>query len=333
MKSYAIFELNEILKGTIIGTTSQQITGTEELGRAKISDISFIGNKKYEKLWNTSAASVAVVNKDISIAPGDNRAFIQVENADLAMSQVLELFASPMPEFSVAIHPTAVIDDTAVIGNGVKIGAGCYIGPRAEVGDGTILYPNVTVLDDCVIGKQTVLWSGVVVRERTKIGHQCIIHPNATIGADGFGFRPCPERGLVKIPQIGDVVIGNQVEIGANSCIDRGKFSSTILGDGCKIDNLVQIGHNSELGMFCIMAGNSGLAGSVRLGNGVVIGGSASIKDHTTIGDGAVIGAGSGVTGDVAAGKTMLGYPALEARDTLKQWAIMKRLLNESKSK
>jgi len=331
MKSYSVNEINTVLNGTIVGNTNQQVTGTEQLSKAQINHISFIGNKKYEKLWEKSAASVAVVNKDISIEPGENRAFIQVPDADLAMSQILELFASPMPEFAVDIHPTAVIDDSAKIGNGVKIGAGCYVGPRTEIGDGTILYPNVTVLDDCIIGKQTVIWSGTVVRERTKIGHQCIIHPNATIGADGFGFRPCAERGLVKIPQIGDVVIGNQVEIGANACVDRGKFSSTIIGDGCKIDNLVQIGHNSELGMFCIMAGNSGLAGSVKLGNGVIIGGSASIKDHTTIGDRAVIGAGSGVTGDVAAGKTMLGYPALEARDTLKQWAIMKRLLNESK--
>lgn len=331
MKLYSITEINEILKGTIVGSTNQNFTGTEELSRAKSSEISFIGNKKYEKLWATSAASLAIVNKDISIEPGENRAFIKVDNSDLAMSQILELFASPMPEFSVDIHPTATIDATAKIGIGVKIGAGCYVGPRTEIGDGTILYPNVTVLDDCNIGKQTTIWSGAVIRERTKIGHQCIIHPNATIGADGFGFRPCPERGLVKIPQIGDVVIGNQVEIGANTCVDRGKFSSTIIGDGCKIDNLVQIGHNSELGMFCIMAGNSGLAGSVKLGNGVMIGGSASIKDHTTIGDRAVIGAGSGVTGDVEAGKTMLGYPALEARDTLKQWAIMKRLLNESR--
>lgn len=327
MKSYSIFEINNLLKGIIIGSTSQNITSAEELIKAKTSDISFIGNKKYEKLWNDSKACVAIVNKDISIEPGENRAFIQVENADLAMSQILDLFASPMPEFSVEIHPTAVIDDSADLGNGVKIGAGCYVGPRVKIGDGTILYPNVTVLDDCIIGKQTTIWSGTVIRERSKIGHQCIIHPNATIGADGFGFRPCPERGLVKIPQIGDVIIGNQVEIGANSCVDRGKFSSTIIGDGCKIDNLVQIGHNSELGMFCIMAGNSGLAGSVKLGNGVIIGGSASIKDHTTIGDRAVIGAGSGVTGDVAAGKTMLGYPALEARDTLKQWAILKRMV------
>jgi len=331
MKSYTISEINDILKGIIIGSTAQNITATEDLKRAKKSDISFIGNKKYEKLWSTSKACVAIVNKDISIEPGENRAFIQVENADLAMSLVLELFAPPMPQFATDIHPTAVIDDTAKIGSGVKIGAGCYVGPRTEIGDGTVLYPNVTVFDDCIIGKQTVIWSGTVIRERSEIGHQCIIHPNATIGADGFGFSPCPERRLVKIPQIGNVVIGNQVEVGANTCIDRGKFSSTIVGDGCKIDNLVQIGHNSELGMFCIMAGNSGLAGSVKLGNGVIIGGSASVKDHTTIGDRAVIGAGSGITGDVEAGKTMLGYPALESRDTLRQWAIMKRLLNESK--
>ena len=177
------------------------------------------------------------------------------------------------------------------------------------------------------MGRNTTIWSGTVVRERCHIGNECIIHPNATIGADGFGFRPCEENGLVKIPQIGNVIIGNRVEIGANTCVDRGKFSSTIVGDGCKIDNLVQIGHNSKLGKFCIMAGNSGLAGSVTLGNGVIIGGSASIKDHTTIGDGAVIGAGSGVTGDVPAGKTMLGYPAVEARDALKQWALLKQMV------
>ena len=165
-----------------------------------------------------------------------------------------------------------------------------------------------------------------MVRERCHVGSNCILHPNSTIGADGFGFRPCPERGLVKVPQIGNVILGNWVEIGANSCVDRAKFSSTILGDGCKIDNLVQIGHNSILGRFCIMAGNSGLAGSVTLGDGVIIGGSASIKDHLTIGSGAIVGAGSGVAADVPAGKTVLGYPAVEARDALKQWAVLKRL-------
>ena len=331
MKSYSIQEINEVINGVIYGTTSQSITATEQLEKATASEISFIGNKKYEKFWSASKAAVAVVNEDISIEPGENRAFIKVKNADLAMSQILALFAPPTPLFHTNIHKTATIDETAVIAEGARIGAGCYIGPKVEIAANVTIYPNVTILDECTVGKNTIIWSGTVVRERCHIGSDCIIHPNATIGADGFGFRPCKEKGLVKIPQIGNVIIGNGVEIGANSCVDRGKFSSTVLGDGCKIDNLVQIGHNSQLGKFCIMAGNSGLAGSVTLGNGVIIGGSASIKDHTTIGDGAVVGAGSGVTGDVAAGKTMLGYPAVEARDALKQWAILKRLVCDSK--
>lgn len=329
--TYTIQEINEVLKGTIVGDTSIKITAPEQLELAKTSKISFIGNKKYEKLWEDSKACAAVVNEDISIEPGGNRVFIKVKNADLAMSQILELFAPPTPLFDIDIHPKAIIDSTAIIGKGTRIGAGSFIGPKVVLGENVTIYPNVTILDECTIGDNSIVWSGAVIRERCHLGSNCIIHPNATIGADGFGFRPCPERGLVKIPQIGNVILGNGVEIGANSCVDRGKFSSTVLGDGCKIDNLVQIGHNSRLGKFCIMAGNSGLAGSVTLGNGVIIGGSASIKDHTTIGDRAVVGAGSGVVGDIPAGKTMLGYPAVEARDALKQWAILKRLVGDSK--
>lgn len=333
MKSFPIQEINDVLKGVIIGHTTHLVTAPEQLEIASESEISFIGNKKYEKFWANSKACMAIVNEDISIEPGDNKAFIKVKNADLAMSQVLTLFAPPTPLFKTDIHQSAVIEDTATIGAGTRIGAGCYIGPKVNLGTNVTIYPNVTILDECTIGNDTIIWSGTVIRERCHIGNNGIIHPNATIGADGFGFRPDPEKGLVKIPQIGNVIIGNNVEIGANSCVDRGKFSSTILGDGCKIDNLVQIGHNSKLGKFCIMAGNSGLAGSVTLGNGVIIGGSASIKDHTIIGDGAIVGAGSGVTGDIPAGKVMLGYPAVEARDALKQWAILKRLVNESSKK
>lgn len=326
MTSYSVRQISDIIKGEVVGDASLTITAPEQLQLAKPGQISFIGNPKYEKLWEGSKASAAVVNDTTAISPGDGKAFIKVKNADLAMTQVLDLFAPAPPQFDEMIHPTATIHATATIGEGTRIGAGCYIGPNVKIAENVTIYPNATILDDCIIGKNTVIWSGVVVRERCHIGAYCILHPNATIGADGFGFRPCPDRGLAKIPQIGNVVLGNAVEIGANACVDRGKFSSTILGDGCKIDNLVQIGHNSILGRFCIMAGNSGLAGSVTLGNGVVIGGSASIKDHSTIGDGATIGAGSGVTGDVDAGKVMLGYPAVEARTALKQWAILKRM-------
>ncbi len=329
MKTFTIQEINSVLNGMIIGDTTRSITAPEQLEMASETEISFIGNKKYEKFWENSKACAAIVNEDISIEPGENKAFIKVKNADLAMSQVLEMFTPTPPIFSHDIHPTAVVDATATIGNGTRIGANCYVGPNVILGENVTLYPNVTILDECTVGNGTVIWSGTVVRERCLVGNYCILHPNCTIGADGFGFRPCPERGLAKIPQIGNVILGNHVEIGANSTVDRGKFSSTVVGDGCKIDNLVQIGHNSRLGRFCIMAGNSGLAGSVTLGNGVIIGGSASIKDHLTLGDGVTIGAGSGVAADVAAGKTMLGYPAVEARTALKQWAILKRMANE----
>ena len=329
MKNYSIEDINSIVNGTIVGQTTYSITAPEQLELAKETEISFIGNKKYEKLWQNSKACAAIVNEDISIEPGENKVFIKVKNADLAMSLVLEMFAPSPPQFAFEIHPTAVVDASAKIGAGTRIGANVYIGPNVVLGENVTIYPNATILDECSIGKNTIIWSGVVVRERCHVGAYCILHPNCTIGADGFGFRPCPERGLVKIPQIGNVILGNNVEIGANSSVDRGKFSSTILGDGCKIDNLVQIGHNSILGKYCIMAGNSGLAGSVTLGNGVIIGGSASIKDHLTLGDGVTIGAGSGVAADVPAGKTMIGYPAVEARTALKQWAILKRMATQ----
>ena len=328
-KYFTLQQINELLKGEIVGATTQQIIAPEQLEAATVNHISIIGSKKYEKLWVSSNACAAIVNQDITISPGDNKAFIKVKNPDIAMSMVLELFAPPLPVFNTHIHPTAVIDPTAVIGAGTKIGANVYIGVNVKIADHVTIYSNVTILDETTIGQNTVIWSGTVIRERCQIGSDCVFHPNATIGADGFGFRPDAERGLVKIPQIGSVIIGNNVEIGANSCVDRGKFSATIIGDGCKIDNLVQIGHNSKLGKFCIMAGNSGLAGSVTLGDGVVIGGSASIKDHTTIGSGAVIGAGSGVTSNVEAGKVMLGYPAVEARNALKQWALLKNMVKD----
>jgi UDP-3-O-[3-hydroxymyristoyl] glucosamine N-acyltransferase len=333
MKAYSLNEINEVLNGIIVGSTLKKIKAAEQLEKAEEWQISFIGNKKYERLWENSKACVAIVNQNISILPGKDRAFIKVDNVDLAMSQLLTFFAPKMPVFDLAIHPMASVDDTATIGKGTKIGAGCYIGKNVIIGENVLLYSNVTILDDAVIGNNSVLWSGAVVRERCLIGEDCILHPNAVIGADGFGFCPSAEKGLVKIPQIGNVIIGNQVEIGANSCVDRGKFSATIIGDGCKIDNLVQIGHNCVLGKYCIMAGNSGLAGSVTLGNFVVIGGSASIKDHVTIGDGAVVGAGSGVTGDIEAGKTVLGYPAAEAKSTLRQWAALKQLVKNYNTK
>lgn len=332
MKSFTIGQINDVVKGIVIGNTTQSITGPEQLESAKENQITFIGHKKYAKLWESSKACAALINEDIELDPGENRALIKVKNADISMAELLEMFVEETPVFESDLHPTAVIHASAKIGSGCKIGAGCYIGKEVTLGNNTIIYPNVTILDYTSIGVNTVIWSGTVIRERCVIGSFCILHPNVSIGADGFGFRPAPDgRCLIKIPHIGNVVIGNGVEIGANSCVDRGKFSSTVVGDGCKIDNLIQIGHNSKMGRSCIMAGSSGLAGSVTLGDGVVIGGGACISDHVTLGSGVQVGGMSGVINNFPAGTKLMGYPATEAREMLKQWVVLRKLVKEAK--
>ncbi len=331
MKSFNLQEINEKLKGVIVGNNSNAITGAEQMELASENQITFIGNKKYSKFWASSKACIAIINDDIALEPGENKAFIKVKNADIAMAELLELFIPDSPVFDDDIHATAVIHKTAILNSGCKIGAGCYIGKNVQLGNNVVIYPNTTILDDVKIGNNTTIWSGTVIRERCIVGDNCIIHSNVSIGSDGFGFRPRPDgKGLLKIQHIGNVIIGNDVEIGSNTCVDRGKFSATIIGDGCKLDNLVQIGHNSKMGRCCLMAGSSGLAGSVTLGDGVIVGGGACISDHVTLGNGVQVGGASGVINDFGDGKKILGYPAIDARDALKQWVVIRKLAKDS---
>ncbi|MCK9995784.1 MAG: UDP-3-O-(3-hydroxymyristoyl)glucosamine N-acyltransferase [Candidatus Krumholzibacteria bacterium] len=327
MKKFTVEEIRQEVDGVLVGRPTIQITGLEEITAAQANQLTFVGDKKYISSWDESSASAAIVNDNLDIEPGPDRALIRVDDADLAMAQVLSLFEPDPPKYEQGIHSSAVVDPTAEIGEGASIGAGCYIGPGVVIGANTRLYPNVTILDDSSIGSGSIIWSGTVVRERCRIGHNCILHLNVSIGADGFGYRPSPDgRGLVKVPQIGTVTLGDGVEIGAGSCIDRGKFSTTYLGDGTKIDNLVQIAHNCRLGRSCVMAGQSGLAGSITLGDGVIMGGGSRIKDHCTVGSGAKLGGNATALADVEPGATILGTPAQEYRQTIKQWAALKQL-------
>jgi UDP-3-O-[3-hydroxymyristoyl] glucosamine N-acyltransferase len=327
MKQITTEQINQAINGILNGSPTIMITGVEQISEATTNQLTFIGEKKYIKLWDQSRASAAIVNESFDVEPGQDRALIRVADTDLALADVLRLFEAAPPKCGPGIHSTAVVDSTAIIGEGASIGAGCYIGAGVVVGANTKFYPNVTVLDDTSVGSETIIWSGTVIRERCRIGNYCIIHPNVTIGADGFGYRPSPDgQGLVKIPQIGTVKIGNGVEIGAGSCVDRGKFGATTIGDGTKIDNLVQVAHNCKLGRVCVMAGQSGLAGSVTLGDGVIMGGGARVKDHVTIGAGVKLGGNAGVIKDVAPGKTLLGVPADDYRQTLRLWAAQKQL-------
>jgi UDP-3-O-[3-hydroxymyristoyl] glucosamine N-acyltransferase len=252
---------------------------------------------------------------------------VQVASADLAMAQILEFFAPPEPKSPTGVHPAAVVDPAAILGNNVSIGPGCYLGPNVKIGDDSVLYPNVTIMDESTVGCRTRIWPGVVVRERCHIGDDCIIYQNASIGADGFGYRPSSDKkSLVKIPQIGGVIIGNGVEIGANSCIDRGKFSSTIIGEGSKIDNLVQIGHACSIGQSCLIVAATAIGGSVTLGDFVTIAGQVAVADHVTIGSHATIGGGSIVIGSVEPHQFVSGYPAAPHKATLRQWACIRKL-------
>ena len=226
MKKFTIEEINQAVNGILVGNPKILITSVEQIFEATKNQLTFIGKKKYIKLWDQSRALAAIVTDGLDVEPGKDRALVRVADADLALAQVLQLFEPEPPKCEPGKHSTAVVDSTAEIGAGAAIGAGCYIGPGVVIGTNTSLYPNVTVLDDSSIGSETIIWSGTVIRERCRIGNDCIIHPNVTIGADGFGYRPSPDGlGLVKIPQIGTVKIGDGVEIGAGSCVDRGKSS------------------------------------------------------------------------------------------------------------
>lgn len=313
--------------GTVEGDASLTISGVEQIESAEPGHLTFIGGPTYIPLWQTSRATAALVSQELAVEPGAGRALVRVKSADLAMARVLEMFEPSAPCPATGIHPGAEVDATASIGEGVTIGPGCFVGAGAHIGAGSKLYPNVTVLDGTRIGAKCILWPGVVIRERCTIGNGVILHPQVSIGADGFGYRPSPDgRGLVKIPHIGTVVLGDGVEIGANSCVDRGKFSATSIGAGTKIDNLVQIGHNCRIGRCCVIAACTGVAGSVTMGDGVMVGGCAAIRDHLTIGSGARISGGSGVMADVPAGQTVAGAPATDSRQALRQFAALRKL-------
>jgi UDP-3-O-[3-hydroxymyristoyl] glucosamine N-acyltransferase len=334
MKSFELKELNHLLNGKLIGNANLIITEPEYMDKAKESSISFIGQRTYLDKWDFSKAKAAIIHEDLAQGkePGEGRAFIVVDNVDLSMAKILELFSEVESiKLNVGISESAVVCDTAKIGENTRIGSNCYIGHGVQIGSNAIIYPNTTILDNTIIGDNTIIKSGTVISERSVIGNFCIIHTNVNIGTDGFGYRPSEDgKSIVKIPHIGNVIIGNYVEIGSGTCIDRGKFSSTSIGDETKIDNLVQIGHNCQIGNFCLISGCCGISGSVTIGNGVTIAGQVGIKDHVKIGNGVTIGAKSAVFNDVPDGKTVLGIPAGDAKETLKKWAMLNQMIKKS---
>jgi UDP-3-O-[3-hydroxymyristoyl] glucosamine N-acyltransferase len=315
--------------GQLIGPSDLTINALAEIDLAKAGELTFIGTKQYAQKWADSGASAALVGKDIELEPGENKTLIKVDDADLAMAIVLEAYAPPIPVPPKGVHPSALIAQTATIGDNCRIGPNCVIKPGVRVGDGVTLHAGVTIYDDTTIGSGCEFWTNVVVRERCSIGDRTILHAGAVIGADGFGYRVDTSSGtpqVVKIPQIGTVIIGSDCEIGANTTIDRAKFDATVLGDHCKLDNLVQIGHNCRVGNMVLIAGCVGVAGSTTIGDGTLIGGKSMLKDHIHIGRGCQIAGGSAVINDMPDGEVWAGYPAGPTKTKFREEMALRKL-------
>jgi UDP-3-O-[3-hydroxymyristoyl] glucosamine N-acyltransferase len=300
-----------------------EITGAAGLDEARQGHVTFLANPRYTPRVNSTSASAiyvsesAVIDRDIPL--------LRARDPYLAYTRALILF-HPEPEVEPFIHPSAFVDATAHIAKGVCLAAGVIIGRDVEIEEGVRIYPNVTVYESVRIGKDSIIHSGVAIRERSQIGQRVVIYNNAVVGCDGFGYAKDEGGHWLKIPQTGNVVIEDDVEIGAGATIDRASVGETRIGRGTKVDNLVQIGHSCTVGEDSLLCAQVGLAGSSRIGNRVVLAGQAGVAGHLTIGDDAVLTAKSAISHDVPPGKIISGIPAFDNRDWLRSTAAFRRL-------
>ncbi len=313
-------EIAEIIGGQLIGDGEIEITGVSGLSEAKAGDISFLTGTKLVAEAGKSRASAIIVNKAVE---GMDKPQVAVGNPQLAFAQLLgHFYVKPHPYLG--ISEKAVVSPSAEIGENVTIYPFAYICDKAVIGKDSIIYPGAYVGEKSVIGEGCLIYPNVTIRDGVTIGKRVIIHAGAVIGADGFGYV-FDGRAHRKIPQVGSVIIEDDVEIGANTAIDRATTGATVVGQGTKIDNLVQIAHNVKIGRAAIIVSQVGIAGSSEIGDGVILGGQAGIPDHVKLEAGAMVGAQAGVIGDLKKG-IYLGAPAIPHRDWLKASAIFAQL-------
>ncbi len=314
------------LKGEIDGNPETVVSNIAKIEEGKKGDLSFLANPKYEQYIYTTGSSIVLVNKDFVPSSKVDATLIKVDNAYEAFASLLNLVAGSKPKKK-GIHPTAVIETSAKIGADVYIGAYACIGENCIIGDGCSVYPHVFVGDSTKLGDNCIIYPGVKIYHECIIGEGCIIHAGSVIGSDGFGFAPQSESEFMKIPQLGNVILEDHVEIGANVAIDRATMGSTIIRKGVKLDNLIQVGHNVEIGENTVMAGQTGIAGSTKIGKNCMFGGQVGLAGHIKVADGTRIGAQGGVAGDVKEkNTTIIGSPAIDFRNFLKSSVLFKKL-------
>jgi UDP-3-O-[3-hydroxymyristoyl] glucosamine N-acyltransferase len=306
------------------GDPGRVVSGVGPLGGATPAEVSFLDNRRYAGQLATTRAAAVVLAAEFAARLPEGVAAIVTAQPYLGFARIAErLHPGPAPR--PGIHPSAVVDPTAVVGEGCEVGPLAVICARAEIGPGCVIGPHAVVGEGVVLGEGCRVGANVSI-SHCLAGRFVVLHPGARIGQEGFGFAVTPDGRFQTMPQLGRVILGDFVEIGANSCVDRGSQGDTVLGAGTRLDNLVQIGHNVRTGQACVLVAQVGVSGSSTLGNGVQLGGQAGVTGHIVIGDRARVGAQAGVMNDVPADSDVVGSPAWPARETLRAVAALRRL-------
>lgn len=317
-------QIAELLGGTVEGNPSAAVSTFAKIEEGQPGAISFLANPKYAHYLYDTESSIVLIGRDFVLERPVKATLVRVANAYEAIARLLTIYES-MTQKRSGVHPLAFVSETATVADDVYIGAFAYVGDGATVGAGTQIYPHAVVEERATIGEDCILYPNVSIYHDCKVGNRCILHSGAVIGADGFGFAPSAD-GYEKIPQIGIVTIEDDVEIGANACVDRSTMGSTFIRRGVKLDNLVQIGHNCDVGIHTVMSAQTGVAGSTKVGEWCMFGGQVGIAGHIQVADRTSLGAQSGLISNKKAGIQMMGSPAIEAKQWMKMQAIMKRL-------
>lgn len=323
---FSATQIASFVGGSVEGNPDVKISTFAKIEEAGEGAITFLANPKYTHYIYSTGASAVLVKRDFEPQEAVKTTLIRVDDPYATLSKLLELVAQALNPRPVGIEQPCYIAEGVHVPDDCYVGAFAYIGKGAVIGHRACIYPHSYVGPGCQIADDVILYSGVKVYYGCKIGARSIIHSGAVIGADGFGFAPMPDGSYHKIPQIGIVEIGSDVEIGANTTIDRATMGSTVVEDGAKLDNLIQAAHNTRIGRNTVMAAQSGIAGSTSLGQSCMVGGQVGFAGHIKVGDRVMIGAQSGIPKDVPSESRVMGYPAVSERDFVRQTILLKRL-------
>ena len=314
-----------MLNGEIVGNKSAAVSTVSSIDGGKAGSLAYLTNPKYEQYIYNTEASIVLVDKTFEPKEELKTTLIKVENVGECVLDLLEMYNATHPQKS-GISKLASINEAASVGEGCYIGDFAVVERGAKLGNKVQIYPQCYIGDNVEIGEGTKLYPGVKIYEGCKIGRNCIIHAGAVIGADGFGFAPKADGTFAKIPQLGNVIIEDNVEIGANTCVDRAKTDSTIIRSGVKLDNLIQVGHNVQIGSNTVMSAQVGIAGTTKIGSNCFVGGQVGFADHIVVGNGCKIGSQSGIDKGVADGETRFGSPALPGIQYHRSFAVFRNL-------